>query len=95
MPGCTAALVLTAPVAGSSVMPVGHIPEVATVALPPAPKVAGLPFTLSLAAIFATGVDAVPEVALPLSAVGKMLAATVTVSVIGAQFAGVFTSHRL
>ena len=66
-----------------------------TVALPPAPRVAGLPFTWSFDATFVIAVDAVPEVAVPLSVVGKMLAATVTVTVLGAQLAGVFTSHRV
>ena len=85
---------LTAPVAGSSVIPAGHTPEVATVALPAAPSVAAKPFTVSLAATLATGVDAVPDTALPLSIAGRMAEATVTVTVLVAQFAGLLVSHN-
>ena len=45
-------------------IPAGHVPEVATVALPLVPSVAAAPLTLSLLAILLIGVEAVPEVAL-------------------------------
>ena len=62
-------------------------------ALPPLPNVAATPFTVSLAATFAIGVDAVPATAVPLSATGTIDAVTVTVSVVVAQLAGVFLSQ--
>ena len=75
-------------------MPAGHVPLVATVALPPAPSVACAPLTLSFAATLLTGVDAVPAVAVPLSGCGTILPATVMVTVVVAQFGvGVDLSH--
>src|SRR5580765_303328 len=95
VPGCTAAVMLIAPVVVFSVNPVGHVPLSATVALPHAPSVAATPFTVSLLATFAIGVDAVPDTPVPLSATGVMFALTVTVSVTVLQFAGVFLSHNV
>ncbi len=86
-------MVVTAPVAGSSTTPAGHVPAGATVALPPVPSVAGKPFTLSLAATFAMTVPATPAVAVPASAVGWMFAATITVSVTVPQSGGALRSH--
>jgi hypothetical protein len=94
VPGATAAVVVTAPVAVSSAMPAGHAPDTATVASPPAPSVAAAPFTLSFAATFAIGVPGVPATALPTSASGWMLAVTFSVSVAVAQVGGVSLSHN-
>ena len=69
-------------------MPAGHAPLVATVALPPAPSVACAPLTLSFRATFATGVDATPAVALPLSGAGAIEAPTVIVAVAVSHAAG-------
>jgi len=86
-------VVVMAPLVAFSERPVGQVPNCATAALPVAPKVAAEPFTVSLAATFAIGVDAVPATAEPLSATGAIEAVTVTVSVVVAQFAGVFLSQ--
>src|SRR5580658_10760781 len=93
VPGPTAAVVVIAPVVVLSAMPAGHVPLCATVALPAPPSVAAAPFTVSLAATFAIGVDAVPATAVPVSATGLIDAVTVTVSVAVAQSGGVFLSH--
>jgi hypothetical protein len=85
--------VLIAPVVVFRLMPPGQVPLVATVALPPAPKVAATPLTLSLAATLATGVDATPAATVPLSGPGKMLAVTVIVSTTVAQFGVVALSQ--
>ena len=85
---------VTAPVVGFSAMPVGHVPNWATVAFGDAPlSIAGKPFTVSFAATLATGVDGVPEVAVPLSNVATILAVTVIVSIALPQLMGVFLSH--
>src|SRR5580658_5873460 len=76
-----------------SVMPAGQLPDCATVALPPAPRVAGAPLTRPPAATLAMGVDGVPATALPVALAGTMLALTVTVSVAVAQLGGEFLSH--
>jgi hypothetical protein len=93
MPGGTAALVVIAPVLVLSAMPAGQVPNCATVAFPLAPRVAGEPLTVPLAATFAIGVEAVPATAAPVCAAGMMLAVTVTVSVAVAQFGGAFLSQ--
>ncbi len=72
MPGASAAVVLMAPLLGSSVTPGGQLPEGAMVALPPAPRLAATPFTASFAMTLAMGVAAVPAVAVPLSGCGLM-----------------------
>ena len=75
-------------------MPIGHVPNCATVALGVAPPItAGEPFTLSFAATLTMAVVGVPEVAKPLSLLSTMLALTTTVSVVTAQFTGVLRSH--
>ena len=56
--------------------------------------VAGAPFTVSLVRTLVIGVDAVPATAEPVSRTGLIAAATVTVSITLAQFAGVFKSHN-
>ena len=94
MPGCTAAVVEIAPVLGLSEKPAGHAPLIATVALPVAPRVAGKPLTLSLAATLAIGVDGVPETDVPASVTGRMFALTIIVAVVLAHLAGVFLSHN-
>lgn len=83
-----------APVVGESVMPVGHVPLVATVALPVTPKVAGAPFTTSLLAMLAIGVVTVPAAIVALSLTGAMLAVTTIVSTIVAQLTGELVSHN-
>ena len=93
MPGGTAALVVIAPLVVLSAMPAGQAPDCATVALPPAPRVAGEPLTVPPVATLAIGVEAVPATAVPVFATGTMLALTVTVSVAVAQFGGVLLSH--
>ena len=93
-PGATAAVTVIAPVAVFNTMPLAHVPTDATVAFAGVPaSTAAAPFTRSLAATFAMGVDAVPATALPVSATGTMDAVTVTVSVVSAQFGGVFLSQ--
>src|SRR5580700_5488467 len=92
-PGGTAAVVVTAPLVVLRVMPAGQVPDCATVALPPAPRVAAAPLTVPPAATLAIGVEAVPATAVPLAVAGMMLAVTVTVSVAVAQFGGVLLSH--
>src|ERR1700691_198772 len=92
-PGGTAAVVVTAPLVVLSVMPAGQLPDCATVALPPAPRVAAAPLTVPPAATFAMGVDGVPATAVPVAVAGMMLALTVTVSVAMAQLGGEFLSH--
>ena len=84
---------MIAPVVVFSAIPAGQAPLCATVALPAPPSVAAAPLTVSLAATFAIGVDAVPATAVPVSATGRIDAVTVTVSVTVAQFTGVFLSH--
>jgi hypothetical protein len=94
VPAGTAVVVETAPVEGVSVMPVGQVPTLATVALPDVPSVADAPFTVSLAATLAMGFDAIPASAVPLSGTATIEALmTVTVSVAVAQPRGVFLSH--
>ena len=83
---------LTAPVVGSSVMPVGHVPLWLTVALPAGPRTAGTPLTLSLAATFGIAVPPVAG-AVPLSVIGLITCVTVMVSVLVAQLAGVDLSQ--
>jgi len=92
-PGPTAAVVVIAPLVVFKASPEGHVPTCDTTELPPLPRVAGAPFTVSFAATFAIGVEAVPATAVPLSATGTIDAVTVTVSVVVAQFAGVFLSQ--
>ena len=87
-------MVVIAPDAVFSAIPAGQVPLCATVALPDAPSVAAAPLTVSFAATSAIGVDAVPATAVPVSVTGWIEAVTVTVSVIVAQFAGVFLSHN-
>jgi hypothetical protein len=93
VPGGTAAVVVIAPVMVLSAIPAGQVPDCATVAFPLAPSVAGEPFTEFPAATFAIGVEAVPATAAPVCAAGRMLAATVTVSVAVAQLGGEFLSQ--
>ena len=93
VPAATVAATLTAPVAGSSVMPAGHVPLAATVALPPAPSVAGAPLMLSFAAILATAVLAAPTVTAPVSGCATTLE-TVTVTCAVVQCGGVNRSHN-
>ena len=82
-----------APVVVFRVSPAAQLPVCATVALPPAPSVAAAPLTWSLAATLAIGVEAMPEVALPVSFTGRMRAVIVTVAVAEPQLAGVLRSH--
>ena len=86
-------MVVIAPLVAFNAIPVGHVPTCETTALPVAPKVAGAPFTVSFAATFAIGVDAVPAAAVPLSATGTIDAVTVNVSVVVAHYGGVFLSQ--
>ena len=53
------------------------------------------PFTLSLARTLAMGVDGVPEMAVPVSGLGAILAVTVIVAVLFAQFGDVSLSHNV
>jgi hypothetical protein len=76
-----------------SEMPLGQVPEVATVALPVAPSVAAAPLTVSFAAMLAMGVEAMPETPEPLSATATIFAATLMVSVAVAQSGGAFLSQ--
>src|ERR1700733_2357642 len=92
-PGATAAVVVTAPVVVLSAMPAGQAPDSATVAFPPAPRVGAAQLTVPPVTTLASGVEAVPAVAVPVCTAGRMLALTVTVSVAVAQFGGVFLSH--
>ena len=79
MPGGVLGVTVMAPVVVFKVTPVGKTPGV-MVALPPAPKVAGTPLTLSLAATLAIAVVVTPAGAVPLSVVGTMLGANTTLS---------------
>ena len=72
---------VTIPVKGSKVMPVGHVPLVATVAFPEPPNVAATPLTRSLDAIL----DSVPPVAED----------TLTLSVTGSMTTGVLVERLL
>src|SRR5580658_1559027 len=63
-------------------MPGGQAPDCATVALPPAPRVAAAPLTVPPVTTFAIGVEAVPATAVPVCTAGRMLALTVTASVV-------------
>jgi hypothetical protein len=74
-------------------MPAGQVPDWVTVAF--VPSTAGAPFTVSFAATLATGVDAAPEVPVPLSATGTIAAATVIVTLLSLQLAGLFVSHSV
>ena len=74
-------------------MPTGHVPLVATVALPAAPSVAATPFTLSFAAILFIATPPVAG-AEPYSLTALNDAATTIVSVIVAQVIGVNLSHN-
>ena len=85
---------VTAPVAGSRVRPAGQLPAAATVALPPAPRVAGAPFTVLPARMFVIGVEAMPAVAEPFTGAGIALPLTRMESLVLAQLAGVLRSHR-
>ena len=76
-----------------SVRPAGQVPDWATVALPAAPRVAAAPLTWSFAATLASGVEAMPAVAVPFSLTGTISAVIVTVAVAEAQLAGVLRSH--
>jgi hypothetical protein len=49
-------------------MPLLHVPTLATTAFPPAPSTAGAPLIVSVAATFATGCEAMPESAVPVTA---------------------------
>jgi hypothetical protein len=83
-----------APVVPFNVMPVGQVPTCETAAFAPAPdSTAAVPLTVSLAATFAIGVEAVPATAEPVSDVGAMTAFRATVTVAVAQSGGVFLSH--
>ena len=62
-------------------------------AFPAAPNAAATPLTVSFAAMFAIGVEAVPATAVPVSATGVIDAVTVTVSVTVAQCGVAFLSH--
>src|SRR5580658_486462 len=93
VPGGTAAVVVTAPVVVLRVIPVCHVPDCVTVALPPVPRVAAAPLTVPPAATLAIGVDGVPATAVPVCAAGMMLALTLTVSVAVAQSGVGFLSH--
>ena len=75
-------------------MPAGQVPEVATVALPPAPSCTGWPLMVSLAATLATGVLSWPAVALQLSPPAASVAAvSVKLTVLSAQWPK--RSHRV
>ncbi len=76
-----------------SAIPAGHALSGDTVALPPAPRVAVAPFTVSLVTTFGMGVPGVPATAVPASALTMIDAATVIVSVVFAQSAGVLRSQ--
>jgi hypothetical protein len=89
----TATLVVIAPVAVFSAMPVGQVPDCAIVALPLTPKVAATELTLSFAATLAIGVEAVPAIAVPFSSTGTILPVTVTVSIAVLQLTGVLLSQ--
>ena len=67
MPGASVAVVVTAPMPAFNIRPLGHEPLCDTDAFVPAPSMtAAAPLMLSLAATFATGVDATPAVAVPI-----------------------------
>ena len=84
---------LTAPVAVSRLIPAGQPPDVATAALPFVPSVAESPLTVSLDAMLLKGVAGVPDTALPLSVIGRIFAATLTLAVLLAQLTGLFLSQ--
>ncbi|CAA9201833.1 hypothetical protein FLACOL7796_03957 [Flavobacterium collinsii] len=87
------AATLTFPVNGSKVIPVGHVPDAATVAFPVVPKTAGTPFTLSLLAMFVKTVPPV-EAIVPFSNIGSTTGVTLISSEAVAQVAGVSLSHN-
>ena len=81
------------PVSGSRVTP-GLVDETwVKVALPPDISTARAPLTVSFAATLGTAVDALPDVAKPVSVSGKIDAVTVSVTVVSAQFTGVDLSQ--
>ena len=70
-------------------MPAGQIPDTATVALPPPPKIAGNPLILSFEAIFVKAIPPVAELTVPLSVKGSTAGgSTVMVSVAVAHKSG-------
>jgi hypothetical protein len=84
------AVTVIAPVVVFRLNPDGHVPEVATVALPVAPNVAVAPFTVSFDATFVIAVPPVAEETVPLSVTGLMDGGEITVSLSTAQpFVGV------
>ncbi len=87
------AATLTFPVNGSKVIPVGHVPDTATVAFPVVPNTAGTPFTLSLLAMFTKTVPPV-EAIVPFSNIGSTVAVTLISSETVAQVVGVNLSHN-
>ena len=74
-------------------MPTGHVPLVATVALPAVPSVAATPFTLSFAAILFIATPPVAG-AVPLSVTGPETGEIIMVSVIVSQVIGINLSHN-
>ena len=74
-------------------MPIGHVPLVATVALPATPSVAATPFTLSFAAILFIATPPVSG-AEPFSVTGPETGLTIIVSVMVAQVCGDNLSHN-
>ena len=73
--------------------PVGQVPVSVIVAF--VPSTAAEPFTVSPSVTSATGVDAVPDVAVPVSSSGTMSPPTVIVTVAVSQFGvGLDRSHN-
>ena len=87
------AATFTFPVNGSKVIPVGHVPNTATVAFPVVPNTAGTPFTLSLSTIFVKTVRPVTEL-FPFSNIGSTTDVTLISSETVAQVVGVNLSHN-
>ena len=87
------AATVTLPVNGSNVIPVGHVPDTATVAFPVVPNTAGTPFTLSLLAMLVKTVPPVDGI-VPFSTIGSTIGVTIISSETVAQVAGVNLSHN-
>lgn len=93
-PGATVLATETLPVAAFRLKPAGQVPITPTRAVLELPATtAAVPLTLSLAEMSEMGVEAVPETALPVSGVGKIVAVTVMITVVGAQLIGVLLSQ--